>query len=125
MDERQWLLATAYNTGTECLQYVHSHEEIHLIIPSFLSASFFDEAKRWFEAATVICRFVPGGRERADKVSLQSSFCCKRDAYGASFFLCRSQNRIHNCSLDIIKHGPCKQPPRLVEPMHSTQTLRK
>ena len=23
MDERQWLLATAYNTGTECLQSVH------------------------------------------------------------------------------------------------------
>jgi len=93
---------------------------------TFLSQRlFFDEAKRWFEAATVICRFVPGGRERADKVSLQSSFCCKRDAYGASFFLCRSQNRMHNCSLDIIKHGPCEQPPRLVEPMHSTQTLRK
>lgn len=52
VDERQWLLATAYNTGTECLH-----------------ASFFDEAKRWFEAATVICRFVPGGRERADKIS--------------------------------------------------------
>ncbi|KAF9444140.1 SPO22-domain-containing protein [Macrolepiota fuliginosa MF-IS2] len=51
MDERQWLLATAYNTGTECLH-----------------ASLFDEAKRWFEAATVICRFVPGGRERAEKV---------------------------------------------------------
>lgn len=28
----------------------------------------FDEAKRWFEAATVICRFVPGGKERAEKV---------------------------------------------------------
>ena len=23
MDERQWLLATAYNTGTECLQCVY------------------------------------------------------------------------------------------------------
>jgi len=34
------------------------------------SASFFDEAKRWFEAATVICRFIPGGQERADKASL-------------------------------------------------------
>ncbi|KAF8798208.1 hypothetical protein BYT27DRAFT_7236741 [Phlegmacium glaucopus] len=51
MDERQWLLATAYNTGTECL---HS--------------SMLDEAKRWFEASTVICRFVPGGKERAEKV---------------------------------------------------------
>jgi hypothetical protein len=27
-----------------------------------------DEAKRWFEASTVICRFVPGGKERAEKV---------------------------------------------------------
>jgi len=52
MDERQWLLATAYNTGMECLH-----------------ASLFDEAKRWFEAATVICRFVPGGRDRAEKIS--------------------------------------------------------
>lgn len=32
------------------------------------SGSLFDEAKRWFEAATVICRFVPGGKERAEKV---------------------------------------------------------
>ncbi|KAF8880917.1 meiosis protein SPO22/ZIP4 like-domain-containing protein [Gymnopilus junonius] len=52
MDERQWLLATAYNTGTECL---------HI--------SSLDEAKRWFEAATVICRFVPGGKQRAEKIS--------------------------------------------------------
>ncbi|CAA7266391.1 unnamed protein product [Cyclocybe aegerita] len=51
MDERQWLLATAYNTGTECLH-----------------ASIFDEAKRWFEASTVICRFVPGGQARAERV---------------------------------------------------------
>lgn len=28
-----------------------------------------DEAKRWFEVSTVICRFVPGGKERAQKVS--------------------------------------------------------
>jgi len=27
-----------------------------------------EEAKRWFEAATVICRFVPGGKDRAVKV---------------------------------------------------------
>ena len=27
-----------------------------------------DEAKRWFEASTVICRFVPGGKECAEKV---------------------------------------------------------
>jgi hypothetical protein len=29
-----------------------------------------DEAKRWFEASTVICRFVPEGQERAEKVHL-------------------------------------------------------
>jgi len=52
LDERQWLLATAYNTGTECL---HS--------------CLFDEAKRWFEASTVICRFVPGGKEQVVKIS--------------------------------------------------------
>ncbi|KAF5312423.1 hypothetical protein D9619_003715 [Psilocybe cf. subviscida] len=55
MDERQWLLATSYNTATECLH-----------------ASMFDEAKRWFEAATVICRFVPEGRQRAEKASIGS-----------------------------------------------------
>ncbi|KIK65861.1 hypothetical protein GYMLUDRAFT_950153 [Collybiopsis luxurians FD-317 M1] len=52
MDERFWLLATSYNTGFECLE-----------------ASSLDEAKRWFESATVICRFVPGGTERAEKIS--------------------------------------------------------
>ncbi|EDR04763.1 uncharacterized protein LACBIDRAFT_304173 [Laccaria bicolor S238N-H82] len=52
MDERQWLLGTAYNTGTECLH-----------------ASLLDEAKRWFETSTRICRFVPGGKERAEKIS--------------------------------------------------------
>ncbi|KAF5385597.1 hypothetical protein D9757_006758 [Collybiopsis confluens] len=52
VDERFWLLATSYNTGFECLE-----------------ASSLDEAKRWFESATVICRFVPGGKERAEKIS--------------------------------------------------------
>ncbi|OSD05749.1 hypothetical protein PYCCODRAFT_1432287 [Trametes coccinea BRFM310] len=51
-DERQWLLATAYNTGVECLH-----------------ASLLDEAKRWFEAATTICRFVPDGDARSEKIS--------------------------------------------------------
>lgn len=27
-----------------------------------------DEARRWFEASTVICRFVPEGKQRAEKV---------------------------------------------------------
>ncbi|KAJ7362964.1 meiosis protein SPO22/ZIP4 like-domain-containing protein [Mycena albidolilacea] len=35
-------------------------------------ASMLDEAKRWFESATVICRFVPGGKERADKACVIS-----------------------------------------------------
>ncbi|KAG1775142.1 meiosis protein SPO22/ZIP4 like-domain-containing protein [Suillus placidus] len=50
LDERQWLLSTAYNTGLECLH-----------------ASMVDEAKRWFECSTIICRFVPDGRQRAEK----------------------------------------------------------
>ncbi|KAF8883838.1 hypothetical protein BD779DRAFT_1674370 [Infundibulicybe gibba] len=50
MDERQWLLGTSYNTGAECLH-----------------ASMLDEAKRWFEASTVICKFIPGGKDRAEK----------------------------------------------------------
>ncbi|KAG1855968.1 meiosis protein SPO22/ZIP4 like-domain-containing protein [Suillus subluteus] len=52
LDERQWLLSTAYNTGLECLH-----------------ASMVDEAKRWFECSTIICRFVPDGRQRAEKIS--------------------------------------------------------
>jgi len=52
MDERQWLLGTSYNTGIECLH-----------------VSLADEARRWFEASTVICRFVPDGEARATKIS--------------------------------------------------------
>ncbi|KAF8867919.1 hypothetical protein BD779DRAFT_1685070 [Infundibulicybe gibba] len=52
MDERQWLLGTSYNTGAECLH-----------------ASRLDEAKRWFEASTVICKLVPGGKDCAEKIS--------------------------------------------------------
>ncbi|KAL1737725.1 hypothetical protein HDZ31DRAFT_51887, partial [Schizophyllum fasciatum] len=51
IDERFWLLSTAYNTGYECFE-----------------ASILDEAKRWFEAATQLCKFVPGGEERGEKV---------------------------------------------------------
>ncbi|KAH0838692.1 hypothetical protein J3R83DRAFT_7020 [Lanmaoa asiatica] len=52
VDERLWLLSTAYNTGVECLH-----------------ASLADEAKRWFECSTVLCRFVPDGKLRAEKIS--------------------------------------------------------
>jgi len=34
------------------------------------SISMLDEAKRWFEVSTVICRFVPEGKMRAEKVSM-------------------------------------------------------
>ncbi|KAF8919136.1 hypothetical protein CPB85DRAFT_1429768 [Mucidula mucida] len=57
MDERLWLLSTSYNTGFECLE-----------------ASALDEAKRWFESSTVICRFVPGGKERAEKKHTENCF---------------------------------------------------
>ncbi|KAF7311279.1 hypothetical protein MKEN_01029500 [Mycena kentingensis (nom. inval.)] len=52
IDERNWLLGTAYNTGFECLE-----------------ASILDEAKRWFETATLLCKFVRGGEERAAQIS--------------------------------------------------------
>jgi len=52
LDERQWLLAMAYNTGIEALH-----------------ASVLDEAKRWLEVASVICRFIPGSQARSDKIS--------------------------------------------------------
>ncbi|PIL30839.1 hypothetical protein GSI_07007 [Ganoderma sinense ZZ0214-1] len=52
MDERHWLMGTVYNTGIECL---------HM--------SFLDEAKRWFEAAATICRYIPDGEARAERVS--------------------------------------------------------
>src|ERR1700753_2987199 len=34
----------------------------------FRSATQFNEAKRWFESATVLCRFVPDGVAKAEKV---------------------------------------------------------
>jgi len=52
LDESHWLMSTSYNTGVECL-----------------AASCLDEAKRWFEAATVVCRFVPDGQRHAEKIS--------------------------------------------------------
>ncbi|KAI5118182.1 hypothetical protein M0805_004995 [Coniferiporia weirii] len=52
VDERQWLLSTSYNTGIECL-----------------ASSCLDEARRWFEAATVICRSVPDGARHSERIS--------------------------------------------------------
>lgn len=45
------------------------------------SASMLDEAKRWFEASTVICRFVPGGKDRAEKVCCATPY---RFSYGTA-----------------------------------------
>jgi len=50
MDERQWLLSTTYNTGVACLPASH-------------------EAKRWFDMAMAITRYVPDGKERGQKIS--------------------------------------------------------
>lgn len=33
-----------------------------------VSASLLDEAKRWFESSTIICKYVPNGQQRAEKV---------------------------------------------------------
>lgn len=69
MDERQWLLATSYNTGAECLQCGPINIVRHApLTHTCYSASMLDEAKRWFEASTMICKFVPEGQERAEKV---------------------------------------------------------
>ncbi|KAL5495788.1 SPO22_1 [Sanghuangporus weigelae] len=52
MDERYWLLSTSYNTGIECL-----------------ASTDLDEAKRWFEAAAVVCRSVPDGARHSERIS--------------------------------------------------------
>ncbi|KAI0063230.1 hypothetical protein BV25DRAFT_1899548 [Artomyces pyxidatus] len=52
MDERYWLLTSSYNTGIECL---------HVCL--------LDEAKRWFESSTVLCRYVSDGEGRAQKIA--------------------------------------------------------
>ncbi|GJE98003.1 SPO22 domain-containing protein [Phanerochaete sordida] len=67
MDERQWLLGTSYNTGIECLH-----------------VSLADEARRWFEASTVVCRFVPDGGSRAAKISETYTTLLERFQPGAS-----------------------------------------
>lgn len=72
MDERFWLLGTSYNTGFECLESARRSpiSGVHqLIMTCPFRASMLDEAKRWFESSTIICRFVPGGKERAEKVA--------------------------------------------------------
>lgn len=70
MDEREWLLGTSYNVGFECLEYARCllvHPCL-IRVRAFHRASMLDEAKRWFESSTIICKFIPRGRERAEKV---------------------------------------------------------
>lgn len=70
MDERQWLLGTSYNTGIECLQYTsRSFTQWNVALNPSCSVSLVDEARRWFESSTIICRYVPDGPARAEKVS--------------------------------------------------------
>lgn len=46
-----------------------------LLTPLNDSASSLDEARRWFEVATVICKFIPGGGDRATKVLCLFNYC--------------------------------------------------
>ncbi|KAG9017874.1 hypothetical protein FRB93_004685 [Tulasnella sp. JGI-2019a] len=50
-DEQQWLLSTSYNAGVESFQLTQ-----------------LDEAKRWFEAATMVARVVKGGTDKARQI---------------------------------------------------------
>lgn len=74
MEERQWLLSSAYNTGIECLQFVVNILTFFILLTSAYSACSLDEARRWFEASTVVCRFVPDGKSRSEKVRANSHF---------------------------------------------------
>ncbi|KAF9527894.1 meiosis protein SPO22/ZIP4 like-domain-containing protein [Crepidotus variabilis] len=69
MDERQWLLSTAFETGCECLQFVQSCTRRSVYVNYSRRSSNLDEAKRWFETATIMCRYVPAGHDRAAKIS--------------------------------------------------------
>jgi len=55
-----------YRTGS--CNRPHDLMTYTFFFPSFYSATQFNEAKRWFESATVLCRFVPDGVAKAEKV---------------------------------------------------------
>ena len=60
-----------------------------------------DEAKRWFEASTMICKFVPGGSERAAKVSqIVDPVVAATDVHVTRFL-----RHIHDCFL-VLRKGP-------------------
>ncbi|KAI5997768.1 hypothetical protein EDC04DRAFT_2612500 [Pisolithus marmoratus] len=89
-DERLWLLSTAYNTGVECLH-----------------ASLVDEARRWFECATVICRFVPNGKARAEKpLTLVLDTCDKIESMRMSSLLRKVPKMIQQDRALIV---PCRE----------------
>lgn len=72
MDERYWLLTSSYNTGIECLQYGFALQNptrhSHMIDFFFPSVCLLDDARRWFEASSRLCRYVPDGDVRGKRV---------------------------------------------------------
>ncbi|PVG03379.1 hypothetical protein CPB86DRAFT_810987 [Serendipita vermifera] len=51
LEEKQWLISTAFNTGVEC-------------VSSFQT----QEAREWYEVAVILCRFTPGSPQ--EKIQL-------------------------------------------------------
>ncbi|XP_006457544.1 hypothetical protein AGABI2DRAFT_181685 [Agaricus bisporus var. bisporus H97] len=60
-------LGTPPTIGLLLLDTLNKRLRCWNIITKVISAALYDEARRWFEAATVICRYVPGGEERSEK----------------------------------------------------------
>lgn len=73
---------------------------IRLTHIAYYSASLAEEAKRWFEAATIICRFTLDGKLRATKVR-PTAFLTTTNLSGLPG---RFPTRILNCSL-VSQHG--------------------
>lgn len=113
IDERLWLLSTAYNTGVECLQFVISLVSgLADVERGPCSASLTDEAKRWFECSTVLCRFVPDGRLRAEKVcATTTEYSSHRSGHLGSFPDIQSLHRV----TDAL-HRPTQYFSRLTAP---------
>ena len=58
----------------------------------FHSASQINEAKRWFESCTIICRYVPNGKARAEKVINFSSIQNRKRSRGVPRSLIHTLN---------------------------------
>ncbi|KAF8480818.1 hypothetical protein DFH94DRAFT_691907 [Russula ochroleuca] len=69
IDERYWLLTSSYNTGIECL---------HVCL--------LDDARRWFEASSRMCKYVPDGAVRAKKIT--ETYTHLMDRFGRLFLAC-------------------------------------